>query len=146
MPLLIRLYQKHHQAGLEILAISIDTDKSKVPPFVSEYKLPFPVLFADEVDLLYEVSAIPNHIFVDRSGNIRYRQVRPSETVVEAVVEELLASPPPPASASETKPHEVFFRLTWKASTFSLPHHDRRSYCPKAKALHCMRRASLRFS
>ena len=100
MPLLIRLYQKYRAAGLEILAISMDEDESKVPPFVSEYKLPYPVLISYEVGLLYGVYAIPDNIFIDRSGNIRYRKLEPSETVVEAVVEELLASPPPPNSSA----------------------------------------------
>lgn len=96
MPTLIRLYQKHRETGFEILAISIDEDKSKVPPFVSEHKLPFPVLLADKVGLLYGVSGVPDNFFIDRAGNLRYHQLGFSETDLEAVVEELLASPPPP--------------------------------------------------
>ena len=102
MPTLIRFYQKYREMGFEILAISRDSDKSKVPEFVSEHKLPFPILLADEVGLLYGVRGIPDTIFIDRAGNIRYRKLgfKPrTETALEAVVQELLASPPPPDSS-----------------------------------------------
>lgn len=105
MPELVRLYQKRHEAGLEILAISIDEDKSKVAQFVSEHKLPFPVLLDNQVGSLYGVGGIPDNFFIDRAGNLRYRHVGfgpGSETEVAAVVEELLTSPPAPAP---TKPN-----------------------------------------
>lgn len=76
MPYLIQLYKKHGQAGLEILAISIDQDTSKTRSFVAEHKLPFPVLLDDgQVGQLYGVGPIPDTIAVDPAGNIRYRQV-----------------------------------------------------------------------
>ncbi len=103
MPVLARLYEKHRQAGFEILAISRDTDKSKVSEFVSKHKLLFPVLLGTKIGRLYGVNGIPDNIFIDRSGNIRYRKsgfrTGFDETVLEAVVEELLASPPPPTGS-----------------------------------------------
>lgn len=104
MPELVRLYEKYRAAGLEILAISTDDDKAKLAAFVAERKLPFPVLLADKVDVLYGVEGFPDNLFIDREGNIRYRQrgFGPgSEIAFAAVVEELLGNapaqiPPPP--------------------------------------------------
>jgi thiol-disulfide isomerase/thioredoxin len=95
MPHLLELYKKNRERGLEILAISVDSkaDRYKVAPFVNKYSLTFPALFGEELAKIYDVNAYPTNIFIDRQGNIRYRQSGLSDEakrIHEFVINELL--------------------------------------------------------
>jgi thiol-disulfide isomerase/thioredoxin len=95
MPHLLELYKKNRERGLEILAISVDSkaDRYKVAPFAEKYNLTFPVLFGEELAKIYDINAYPTNIFIDRQGNIRYRQSGLSDEakrVHEFVINELL--------------------------------------------------------
>lgn len=76
MPLFLKMYEKYKEQGFEILAISGDdpADRGKVAQFAREHNFSFPVLFDDGVAKLYNVTGYPTSIFIDRQGNIRYRQ------------------------------------------------------------------------
>src|SRR6266480_628274 len=43
MPAMERLWRRHKDAGFVLVAISLDGDPKKVPPFVSSHKFSFPV-------------------------------------------------------------------------------------------------------
>ncbi len=95
MPHLVKLYDKYKAAGLEILAISCDdkADLHKVAPFAKEHKLNFPVLVDQGVGKLYNVNGYPTSIFIDKQGNIRYRDMGFGEETprkLEVIFNELL--------------------------------------------------------
>lgn len=75
MPFLVNLYQKYRDRGLEILAISVDSqaDRNKVAPFAKEQKINFPVFYDDGVQELYDIAAFPSNLFIDRQGRVRLR-------------------------------------------------------------------------
>ncbi|OQX91941.1 MAG: hypothetical protein B6D58_05500 [candidate division Zixibacteria bacterium 4484_95] len=75
IPELVKLYEKYHDRGLEILAISTDGTRSegKVRAFVESYKMKFPVLLDSDKEVFhrkYKGFAIPYGILVDNEGNV----------------------------------------------------------------------------
>jgi peroxiredoxin len=96
MPHLVKLYERYRSRGVEILAISTDTDayRHAVPPFAKKYGLNFPVLYDEGAEKAYQVNGIPTTVFIDREGHVRYRNVGFSATetirVTEVVLNELL--------------------------------------------------------
>ncbi len=64
--------------GIAFVAVSVDTKKDKVAPFVEQHGLPFEILHADgkvEGKYLADDGGIPQLFVIDRSGYIRFRQV-----------------------------------------------------------------------
>jgi peroxiredoxin len=74
MPMLETFYQNNRGSGVELLAISIDSDAAAARRYADEYKLPFPVLLDDrnEVAENYQAQGIPLLYVVDPSGKLRY--------------------------------------------------------------------------
>jgi peroxiredoxin len=76
LPELRDFYKRHHKndSDFEILAITIDEEKSEAEKYVVMEKLPFPVLLDphSKVADTYAVEAIPATFVVDKSGKIVY--------------------------------------------------------------------------
>jgi peroxiredoxin len=75
MPHLQRLYERHRDEGLLILAISMDGPESldNVAPFVRRHGLSFPVLLDEEtrvVGLYNPRRAAPFNVLIDRAGRV----------------------------------------------------------------------------
>ena len=73
MPVLKKIYGDYHPKGLEIVAISVDDDRTKaqVIPFVDRYRVPWVVLYGTE-QVMREFNlgpSIPTTIFFDAQGN-----------------------------------------------------------------------------
>ena len=70
LPLMEELYQEYQDLGFEILAINVDDEESKADVLLNDIEVTFPVLYdtSGEVSQLYEVSAMPTTVFVDRDG------------------------------------------------------------------------------
>jgi len=71
MPAMERLYQRYKPKGLEILAISIDTQSAAaVQRFVKELKLTYPIGLDPKwaVAEKYTVRALPSSFLIDRKG------------------------------------------------------------------------------
>ena len=92
MPLLERLYEKYKTQGLEILAISVDEQVAhyKVPEFVKDHSLTFPVLYDNGVQSLYGVTSFPTSLLIDREGLVRLRFGIAEEKSLDALISELL--------------------------------------------------------
>lgn len=93
LPLLVDLYRKYKDRGLEILSISTDDDQALASTFARQYKLPFPVFYDAGTKDRLRVEAIPTTIFLGRDGIIHYRKVGFSEESldeIEAVINKLL--------------------------------------------------------
>src|SRR5258708_39618958 len=61
MPSLERLWRRHKDAGFVLVAISLDADSKKVPPFVSARKFSFPIALDPKMAVAekYGVRALP---------------------------------------------------------------------------------------
>jgi peroxiredoxin len=74
MPLLNKLHKKYKKLGFSVLGVNVEEDSSKAKQIVKDVGIKFPILFDTEnkVSGLYEVSAMPSTVIIDRSGNMRY--------------------------------------------------------------------------
>jgi thiol-disulfide isomerase/thioredoxin len=99
MPTMQRLYDRLHNRGLEVLAISIDTLGTQVVgPFMQQYQLTFPVLLdpTSRIERLYRISGVPESFIVDKHGLLVEKVVGPrdwSHPQVMAMFERLLTAP-----------------------------------------------------
>jgi cytochrome c biogenesis protein CcmG/thiol:disulfide interchange protein DsbE len=78
MPALREFYERQRRKSntFEILAISIDEERSPAEAFASEMKLPFPVLLdlTHQTAHAYQVDAIPTLFVIDENGKVIYGQ------------------------------------------------------------------------
>jgi len=74
MPHLNRLYEKYRTSGFQLLGVNIDEDPRQAAGLASKLGLRFPVLFDTDkkVSRLYDVSAMPSTVLVDRDGKVRF--------------------------------------------------------------------------
>ena len=72
MPAMERLWRRHKDAGFVLIAISLDTDPKKVPPFVGARKFSFPVALDPKMTVAekYGVRALPSSFVIDREGTV----------------------------------------------------------------------------
>jgi peroxiredoxin len=72
MPAMERLWRRHKDAGLVLVAVSLDADPKKVPPFVSEHKFSFPIALDPKMETAdkYGVRALPSSFVVSRDGTL----------------------------------------------------------------------------
>ena len=96
VPTLVQLYEKYRARGLEILSITVDeqADLYKIAPFAKEYQIAYPVLLDAGAKELYNVKSFPTTIFIDRAGQVRYRDTgfstetpRMWDTLVEQILQ-----------------------------------------------------------
>jgi peroxiredoxin len=94
MPAMERLYQRHKDRGLVLVAISLDADPALVPPFVKQTKLTFPIALDPKAEVAnkYGVRALPSSFVVDRAGTMTALALGPrawdndaSHSLVEAL-------------------------------------------------------------
>ena len=74
MPLLEQLHQRYEPLGFTLLGVNVEEDSSNAEEFLHETPVTFPILFDPEnsVSKLYDVSAMPSTVVVDRQGNVRF--------------------------------------------------------------------------
>ncbi len=74
MPHLNDLYLRFKDMGFTLLAVNVEEDSAQAQQMARELKMAFPVLFdtTNKVSKMYDVSAMPSTIIVDRSGNMRF--------------------------------------------------------------------------
>lgn len=100
LPQLKALYDKWHPLGLEVVAVSLDSDAEQLRRFVQEHRLPWPVFFdgkgwGNRFAERYGVHAIPLVWLVDRQGMLRSVNVRGElPERVEALIREGAAEEP----------------------------------------------------
>jgi peroxiredoxin len=87
MPALVAAFDEHRGHGFEILAVNLrDQEREKeVRAFVTEFRLPFPVLLdkRGKVRKRYDLIAVPTTVFVDSAGVVRV--VHPGPLTAEAL-------------------------------------------------------------
>lgn len=74
MPLLDTLYQRYSALGFTLLGVNVEADTQDAERWLAQTPVSFPVLFDkdSQVSKLYDVSAMPSTVFIDRQGNVRY--------------------------------------------------------------------------
>jgi peroxiredoxin len=68
-----KLQQDYQDLGFTVLAVNVDEDPNKANVLLDDIKVTYPVLFdpSAKVSKLYDVSAMPTTVIVDRNGNQR---------------------------------------------------------------------------
>ena len=92
-PTLVEIYNKYHKMGFDIIAVSLDRDKDSWLEGIKEDGLKWTQVsdlkfWQSEVGRLYNVSFIPQNVFVDAEGNIIGRKV--AEEDIETLLDEYL--------------------------------------------------------
>lgn len=93
IPDFIELYKQYQPQGFEILGVSMDAQGAPVvTPYVQSAGITYPVLIGNaDVSRLYEVTALPTTIVLDRKGKMSNRLVgAQNRETVEALVKSLL--------------------------------------------------------
>lgn len=74
MPLLDEMYQRYNKAGFELYGINVEQNTDDAEKLLKELGTRFPILWDSDskVSKLYNVSAMPTTIMVDKDGEIRY--------------------------------------------------------------------------
>ncbi len=74
MPLLEQIQKKYASLGFTMLGVNVEEDTTMMDTFLKDVPVTFPILLdpANGVSKLYNVSAMPSTVIVDRKGNIRY--------------------------------------------------------------------------
>jgi len=74
MPLLEDMYKRYAKLGFTILGVNVDNDSAKANSYLKDVKVSFPVLYdtSSSVSKLYNVSAMPTTVLVDKNGNMRF--------------------------------------------------------------------------
>jgi len=84
LPNVLEQYKKYHARGFEVVGISLDEDKQALVDFVTERKIPWPILFEQAegsgwnhpMATRYGISGIPTVILVGRDGRVVSLDVR----------------------------------------------------------------------
>jgi len=74
MPLLEDLYKKYKRLGFTILGVNVEENSAPARKLLKNIRVSFPILFdtKNKVSKLYNVSAMPSTILVDRNGKMRF--------------------------------------------------------------------------
>ena len=82
LPNMLTEFEKYHDKGFEIVGISLDQDREALVNFVSERKIPWPVLHEQEGEgshplaEFYGINGIPQFVLIGRDGNVITLDVR----------------------------------------------------------------------
>ena len=74
MPLLEKIHKKYERLGFTLLGINVEENTSAAKKYLKDVKVSFPILFdkTNKTSKLYNVSAMPTTILIDRNGNKRF--------------------------------------------------------------------------
>jgi thiol-disulfide isomerase/thioredoxin len=74
MPHLNKLHEKYRASGFVLLGINVDDDPRHAADVAAKLGLKFPVLLDTDkkVSRLYDMSAMPATVVIDRDGRVRY--------------------------------------------------------------------------
>jgi thiol-disulfide isomerase/thioredoxin len=104
LPNVKAVYEKYHDQGFEVVAVSFDRTKEAIVKFVADKELAWPQIFFDEegkrywenpIGQSYGIDSIPATFLIDREGNLQKVGVR-GPMLEPAVVELLEKNSPEP--------------------------------------------------
>ena len=74
MPLLEKIHKKYKRLGFTLLGVNVEENSTDAKNYLKDVKVTFPILFdkTQKTSKLYDVSAMPTTILIDRNGNKRF--------------------------------------------------------------------------
>ncbi|MFO7190083.1 MAG: TlpA disulfide reductase family protein [Pseudomonadota bacterium] len=74
MPLLEQMHKRYSALGFTLLGVNVEANTEDAERFLEATPVSFPILFDKDskVSRLYNVSAMPSTVFIDRKGNVRH--------------------------------------------------------------------------
>jgi thiol-disulfide isomerase/thioredoxin len=74
MPLLDQMYRKYKPLGFTLVGVNVEPDPADAEGYLRKTPVTYPILLDKEnkVSALYNVSAMPSSVIVDRKGRVRY--------------------------------------------------------------------------
>jgi thiol-disulfide isomerase/thioredoxin len=74
MPLLDQMHKRYSSLGFTLVGVNVEANTQDAEKWLAQMPVAFPVVFDKEnkVSKLYDVSAMPSTVFIDRKGNVRY--------------------------------------------------------------------------
>src|SRR5262249_54782852 len=145
LPSLRALHQKYRADGLQVISVSLDTDRAALARFLKTNDLPWPQIFFDDptkrgwdnpVARKHGVKAIPALLVVDREGRVAASGLR--GVALERVVARELGKPAPEGEVNPVR--------WWFAGLFESPWWLLLACCLGAVLLLALIEAGLRFA
>lgn len=92
IPDFVRLYEKFHGKGFEIVGIGLDMEGAAVlAPFAKHFRIPYPILVGtrDVVVGYGDIKGVPTSFFIDQNGYIAgsFIGVRPADMLEKTIVQ-----------------------------------------------------------
>lgn len=74
MPLLEKIYKKYKHLGFTLLGVNVEENSTAAKNYLKDVKVTFPILFdsTNKTSKLFDVSAMPTTVLIDRNGNKRF--------------------------------------------------------------------------
>ena len=74
MPLLDKMYKKYRPLGFTLVGVNVEPDAAGADGYLKTTPVTYPILLDrdNKVSALYDVSAMPSSVIVDRKGRVRY--------------------------------------------------------------------------
>jgi thiol-disulfide isomerase/thioredoxin len=99
LPELVKVYQKFHDKGLEVVGINLDNERSEVDAFLKEHQVSWPEIFEgggmeSRLAIEYGIISVPTMFLVDADGKVVSRSLRNSADL-DRQLEKLLAPKQP---------------------------------------------------
>jgi thiol-disulfide isomerase/thioredoxin len=99
LPELVKVSQKYHEKGLEVIGINLDNERSEVDAFLKEHQVPWPQIFEgggmeSRLAIEYGIISVPTMFLVDADGKVVSRSLRNSADL-DHQLEKLLAPKQP---------------------------------------------------
>ena len=121
MPHLLGIYNRHHDAGFEVVGVSFDLSRQALVRFVKDRQLPWPQIYFDREEQRgwqtplgrkYGIRSIPRTFLIDRDGKVAKSELRGYSLEVE--VARLLGREP--ASLEAFYRSEISWHDRWLAA------------------------------
>jgi len=74
MPILEQIHKKYKRLGFTLLGVNVEENTRDAINYLKDVKVTFPILFDNrqKTSKLYNVSAMPTTVIIDRNGNKRF--------------------------------------------------------------------------
>ena len=96
LPELVKVYDKYHARGLEIVGVNLDNDRGELDAFLKDHQLGWPQIFESggmesRLAVEYGIISLPTMFLVDAQGKVVNRNLRTSSEV-DRQLEKLLTT------------------------------------------------------